>query len=159
MVTKTLGILAGRSIAYGGIAGVVASLIMTPVLTTTGMVSEMPATSIPHIINLMFGTSMENPIIIGLIMRILAGTIIGVIFGAIVGSVRQLRIMGFGKGIALGIATGMIAFAALDQPQIMAMSQQPMPVLMVAGIVSHLIYGAVLGGVASILVLRNKHSP
>jgi hypothetical protein len=96
----------------------------------------------------------------------------------VTGSVDKLKITGFRKGTGEGLITGMIAFGVLfipismmvmppvlvqmmmqmnpnmTQQQAMSMLQQGMPMMMALGVLEHLVYGAVLGAVASALVLR-----
>ncbi len=112
------------------------------------------------------------------IERWLTSILIGIIFGVLTGKIISLKITRFSKGIAEGLITGIIAFAVLfipissaampmilmkmaiqmnpnmTQQQIMVMLQQRMPMMFGMGFLEHLIYGAVLGVVASTLIIK-----
>ena len=151
---------------------------MIPFMMLTAMMAGMPANTMPVAMGLAFGANQNNAMMTGLGMHLLTSTLIGIIFGAVTGTVGKLRITGFGKGIGEGLITGMIAFAVLfipismmvmssvlmkmmmqmnpnmTQQQAMGMLQQGMPMMMGIGVLEHLAYGAVLGAVASALVLK-----
>lgn len=180
MSTKTLVRGTGRTIGYGAIGGFVGSLAMIPLEMAIAIVSGMPANAVVQAMGLMFGANMDNAMMVGLGMHMLTGSIIGVIFGAIVGGVGKLRITGYGKGIGLGVAAGMIAFAVLfipismlamppvlmkmmsqmnpgmSQQQIMTALQGAMPGMIGISAIAHLIYGVVLGGVTSVLLAKTR---
>jgi hypothetical protein len=168
----------GKSILFGAVGGFVGGLVMIPFMMLTAMMAGMPANTMPVAMGLAFGANQNNAMMTGLGMHLLTSTLIGIIFGAVTGTVGKLRITGFGKGIGEGLITGMIAFAVLfipismmvmppvlmkmmmqmnpnmTQQQAMGMLQQGMPMMMGIGILEHLAYGAVLGAVASALVLK-----
>src|ERR687887_562229 len=168
----------GKSILFGAVGGFVGGLVMIPFMMLTAMMAGMPANTMPVAMGLAFGANQNNAMMTGLGMHLLTSTLIGIIFGAVTGTVGKLRITGFGKGIGEGLITGMIAFAVLfipismmvmppvlmkmmmqmnpnmTQQQAMGMLQQGMPMMMGIGVLEHLAYGAVLGAVASALVLK-----
>jgi hypothetical protein len=170
-----------RSIALGAIGGFVAGLVMIPFIMITAILAGMPPETMLIAMGLMFGpppSSTDSTIIVGFGMHILTSILIGVIFGAVTAFVKKLRITGFGKGIIQGIIVGMIAFVVLfipismavmppilmdmamqmnpnmTQQQIMGMMQQNMPMMIGIGVLEHLVYGAVLGAVTTVLVLK-----
>ncbi len=168
----------GKSITFGAVGGFVGGLIMIPFMMLTAMMAGMPANTMAAAMGLAFGANQNDAMTSGLGMHLLTGVLIGVIFGAITSSVGKLRITSFGKGIAEGVITGMIAFAVLFAPismmvmppvligmimqmnpsvtqlQAMEMLQQGMPMMMGIGVLQHLVYGAVLGAITSALVLK-----
>jgi hypothetical protein len=167
-----------RSIALGAIGGFVAGLVMAPFIMITAILAEMPPDTMPIAMGLIFGTSKDIAMMAGFGMHMITSVIIGVIFGAVISLVKKLRITGFGKGIIEGIIVGMIAFVVLfipismavmppilmdmamqmnpnmTQQQIMDMMQQNMPMMIGIGVLEHLVYGAVLGAVTTVLVLK-----
>lgn len=179
MATEIHQRASNTSIAFGAIGGFVSALVMAPLLMVTATTAGMPSSAIPVAIGIMFGASTaENAIILGFSVHLAAGTIIGIIFGAITGYVNKLSITRYRKGIAEGIVAGITSFVVLflpvsiaamppvlmnmmiqmnsgmNQQQLMAIMQQAAPAMMVMSILSHVIYGAVLGGITSALVLR-----
>jgi hypothetical protein len=179
MTTEIHKRASGTTIAFGAIGGFVSAVVMAPLLMITAIIAGMPSSVIPIAIRIMFGASTgENALMLGFGVHLAAGTIIGIIFGAITGHLKKLSITGYGKGIAEGIIAGIISFVALflpvsmaamppvlinimlqmnpglSQQQLMVMMQQAAPALMGMSILSHLIYGVVLGGITSVLVLR-----
>lgn len=168
----------GKSIAFGAIGGFVGGLVMIPFMILTTIMAGMPANTMPVAMGLAFGANQNDAMASGLGMHMLTSALIGVIFGAITALVGKLRITSFGKGIAEGLITGMIAFVVLFVPismmvmppvlivmmmqmnpsvtlqQAMEMLQQGMPMMMGIGVLEHLVYGAVLGAITSALVLK-----
>jgi len=166
----------GKGILFGAIGGFVGGLVMIPFMMLTAMMAGMPANTMPFAMGLAFGANQNDAMMRGLGMHLLTSTLIGIIFGAVTSVVGKLRITGFGKGIAEGLITGMIAFAVLfvpvsmvlmppvlinmmiqmdptmTQQQAMGMLQQGIPMMMGIGVLEHLVYGAVLGAMTSVLV-------
>ncbi|WP_158385529.1 hypothetical protein [Candidatus Nitrososphaera evergladensis] len=149
----------------------------------TGIAVGMPADTMLKAIGLMFGASMDNAVMAGFGIHMLTSILIGAIFGFVTSAVKKLNITSMGKGIGEGVITGAIALAVLFLPvsmvmmplvlmrmmlsmnpgatqQVMSMMQQAMPTMMGIGVIEHLVYGAVLGTVTSVFVLRearNRH--
>jgi hypothetical protein len=48
---------AGKTVAYGAIAGFISALVMAPLLMATALISGMPSNAIPMAIGIMFGAS------------------------------------------------------------------------------------------------------
>jgi hypothetical protein len=168
----------GKSVAFGAAAGFVGGLVMIPFMMLIAMMAGMPANTMPVAMGMAFGVNQNDAMMTGLGMHLLTSTLIGAIFGMVTGSVDKLKITGFRKGTGEGLITGMIAFGVLfipismmvmppvlvqmmmqmnpnmTQQQAMSMLQQGMPMMMALGVLEHLVYGAVLGAVASALVLR-----
>ncbi len=97
-----VGGIAGGTVMYG---------IMSTIMTQIGM----GANCFAIIMGLITGQSYENALYPGIIAHFLTSIAIGVAFGAII-NVKKLQIQGFRKGIGLGIATGVIAFAVIFVP-------------------------------------------
>jgi hypothetical protein len=171
-----------KSVLFGGVAGFVGGLVMIPFMMLIAMMAGMPANTMPVAMGMAFGVNQNDAMMTGLGMHLLTSTLIGVIFGAVTGSVDKLKITRFRKGIGEGLITGMIAFGVLfipismmvmppvlvqmmmqmnpniTQQQAMEMLQQGTSMMIGLGVLEHLVYGAVLGAVASVLVLRIRPS-
>lgn len=167
-----------KSIVYGAIAGFVAGIVMMGVAMATTVMIGMPYDTIPKAIGTAFGSSPDTSIPTGLGMHLLTSTLVGIIFGTVTGNVEKIQITGFGKGIGFGIITGMIAFVVISLPvsivvlppilvkfmlhmhpgmtQEMAMSalQQKKMAIMSAAMLRHLVYGAILGTIVTIMATR-----
>ncbi len=175
----------GRGIGVGAISGAIAGAVMLPVMMATNTMMGNPALAFQIMIGMMMGQGMATAAGVGVGLHMLASTIIGIIFGAITSS-DKLRLTGFGKGIGLGIATGMIAFVVLFLPMMMTVLppkmvglmqmmnpqapvsmimqnvQAAMPMIIGGSVFVHIIFGAVLGGVATTIHRRhisNKCDP
>lgn len=167
-------------IVYGAISGFVSGIVMMIVAMSTTVMIGMPYDTIPKAIGTAFGSSLDTLIPVGLGMHLLTSTLIGIIFGITTSNSSKLRITGYGKGIGMGIITGMVAFAVISIPvstfvlppilvkfmihmhpqmtQQMAMNvlQQKKTLILSTTILRHLIYGAILGMMTSALVLRKQ---
>jgi hypothetical protein len=172
----------GKSVAFGAAAGFVGGLVMIPFMMLIAMMAGMPANTMPVAMGMAFGVNQNDAMMTGLGMHLLTSTLIGAIFGMVTGSVDKLKITGFRKGTGEGLITGMIAFGVLfipismmvmppvlvqmmmqmnpniTQQQAMEMLQQGTSMMIGLGVLEHLVYGAVLGAVASVLVLRIRPS-
>jgi hypothetical protein len=169
----------GKSIAFGAIGGFVAGLVMALFIMITAILAGMTPETMLIAMGLIFGAfSRDSAMMVGFGMHMITSVLIGVIFGAVTDLVKKLRIRGFGKGIIEGIIAGMIAFAvifipisiavmppilmkmamqmnpSMTQQQIMGMMQQNMPMMIGMGVLEHLVYGAILGAVTTVLILK-----
>ncbi len=177
MITKT-GYTTGKSVAAGALGGAVAGAVMIIPMMIANMQIGLPADIFPVLLGRMMGQGPATAVGVGIGIHMLASTIIGVIFGAVT-STDKLRLTSFGKGIGLGIATGIIAFVILFLPmtmtvlpqQMMALMQMMnpnapsamvmqklqamMPMMIGGSILAHIIYGAVLGVVATAIIRKS----
>jgi hypothetical protein len=101
----------GAGIAGGIAGGVVMYGAMSAIMTQLGM----GANCFAIIMGLITGQSYQNALGPGIAAHFLTSIAIGAIFGAVI-TTRKLEIQGFGKGIGLGIATGVIAYAVIFLP-------------------------------------------
>lgn len=162
-------ISASKGIGIGLVGGLLAVIAMTVVMAAMFTMMGLPADAFFAVI----GIAMGGDGSLGIALHIVTGLLIGLIFGAIVSQVRALRVTSMGRGVGLGLAAGIVAFIVLFlpmamsmmppamvallsrmQPQapqqaVMQMAQSLMPMLLGGGLILHLIYGGVLGGVAS----------
>jgi hypothetical protein len=97
-----VGGIAGGAVMYG---------VMSAVMTQIGL----GANCFAIIMGLITGQSYENALGPGITAHFLTSIAIGAIFGVVI-TTRKLEIRGFGKGIGLGIATGVIAYAVIFLP-------------------------------------------
>jgi hypothetical protein len=168
----------GKSMVFGAIGGFVGGLAMSPFLIITAILVEMQQDTLLVAMGLMFGPfSNTNAMTVGFSMHMVTSVLLGIIFGAVTSLVGKLMITRFRKGIIEGIITGMIAFVvfipismavmppilmkmamqmnpSMTQEQIMSGMQQNMPTMFGLGILEHIIYGAILGAVTTLLILK-----
>lgn len=181
MIKEIYQKMAYPTIAFGAIGGFVSALVMAYLFVITANAAGMPSNAIPTAIGMIFGASTaENAMVLGFAIHLANGTIIGVIFGAITAYVNNLSITGYGKGIAEGIVAGIVSFVVLflpismtamppvlmnmmmqmnpsiNQQQLMDSMQGSAPTMIGMSILSHVIFGAILGGITSMLVIRKS---
>lgn len=101
----------GAGIVGGIVGGVVMYGIMAVLMTQIGM----NANCFAIIMGLITGQSYENALGPGIVAHFLTSIAIGVAFGAII-NVKKFQIRGFGKALALGIITGIIAYVVIFVP-------------------------------------------
>lgn len=178
MLTRTNTI--GKTVAIGAIGGAVAGAVMIIPMMIANMQIGLPADVFPKLIGMMLGQSLQTASSVGIAMHMLSSTLIGLIFGIAV-SVDKLKLDGFGKGIGFGIITGMISFAVLflplmmyalppqivllmqvmnpdaTQEMIMQKINGMLPMIINGSIISHVVYGAVLG-ITTTAIIRKARS-
>jgi len=168
-----------KAIGAGVIGGIVAGFVMLAPMMGMMSMMNLPDDLFPKLIGLSMSQTMESASSFGTTLHFLPSIIVGIVFGAVVSS-SKLSITSFKKGIPLGIAAGIISFVVLflpmmmttlppimmqlmqmmnpDAPQEMIMTQlQGMqPMMLAGGLISHIIYGAVLGLVSSAILKRSN---
>lgn len=177
MTTEAQSSSTGKGVIYGIVGGIAGGTVMlVPMMTMMSMIG-FPPDLFPKLIGIMGGQQVQNAVMAGIGVHFLASIVIGAIFGMVVSAVKKLQIGSFGKGIALGIATGIIAFAVLFAPVIMSAAPQMMNLmkmmnpsmsnqaimtllqkvqstLLAGSLLAHVIYGSVLGVVTTFLMIR-----
>jgi hypothetical protein len=96
----------------------------------------------------------------GWILHLATGVVIGSVFGAVVANVSRLALRSTGRAFGLGAVAGVVAFFAWFLPM-MAMlmpALMGMPMMVAGGFAAHVIYGLVLGGVASLSITKSRSS-
>ena len=117
-IQYTKKVALGAGIVGGITGGAVMYGIMSVIMTQIGM----GANCFAIIMGLITGESYENALGPGITAHFLTSIAIGVAFGAVI-TIPKLQIRRFGKGIGLGIATGLIAYAVIFLP--IAMTSLP----------------------------------
>jgi hypothetical protein len=122
MATETLRYSKSRWTIYGTIGGIVGGIVMLIPMTVMMSMLGLPSDLFPTLVGTMTGQQIQNAAMAGIGVHFFASILIGTIFGIAVSTVGKLQISGFGKGIFLGIATGIIAFIVLFIPTIMSIA-------------------------------------
>lgn len=165
-----------KTIAYSTIGGIAGGLVMLMIWMGFMVAINLPATTLPMRLGLMIGQQPQNAVMAGIGLHMLAGIIIGAIFGLVTGRIKALRLNRYSKGIIFGIVTGIIAFVVIFMPTtttaspakqissmkatnpnmseqaIMAQVQRVQAVSFGGSLLSHIVYGAVLGAVTTMLL-------
>lgn len=168
-----------KSIGIGAVSGIIAGAIMMVPMMAFNVQMGMPADLFPTLIGRLMGQGIETVASTGIAMHILTSIIIGIIFGAVT-SIPKLRLNNIGKGVGLGVATGIITTIVLflpmmmtvlppqmialmqmmnpDAPSSMIMEQiqTMMPMMIGSSIIAHIIYGVVLGSIATVLIMKSS---
>jgi len=169
---------ASRAILFGIIGGIIGSLAMIGPKMISNMQLEMPYNVNWIVFGIVFGAEQPNAFAVGLGMHIVTGIIVGAIFGIITGKITKLRINKISRGIVFGIITGLIVFGVFFIPMLqnvlapnlmeLMMGMNPsappdmikqkmqikLPTVIQTSLGLHILFGAVLGVVASSLTLR-----
>lgn len=150
--------------------------MLAPMMAMMSMFG-LPSDLFPTLVGMMAGQQIQNASAAGIGIHFLASISVGAIFGILISTVGKLQIRGFGKGISLGIVTGVVAFVVLFIPAMMSMAPQMMslmkmmnpgmddqsimtqlqnmqPAIFAGSFLAHVIYGTVLGAVATLLIVR-----
>jgi hypothetical protein len=103
------------AIGAGIVGGIAGGAVMYGMMSTLMTQIGMGANCFAIIMGLITGQSYENALWPGITAHFLTSIAIGVAFGAVI-NIKKFQIRGFGKGIGLGIATGVIAYAVIFLP-------------------------------------------
>ena len=165
----------GAGIVGGTIAGIV---MLVPMMSMMSMM-DLPADLFPILVGMSMGQTQESAAMFGMALHFIPSIVIGLIFGTAI-STSKLSIIRFKKGIPLGILAGIVSFAVIFMPMmmnvlpptmlqlmqmmnpeapqemIMQQLQGMQPMLLIGSLVSHIVYGIVLGSVTSAIVKRSK---
>lgn len=167
-----------KGVVIGAISGAIAGAVMILPMMVTNTQMGLPADVFPILIGTMMGQGTSTAAGAGTAIHMLTSVLIGIIFGAVT-STDKLGLTSFGKGIGLGLITGIIAFAVLFLPMMMTVLppqmialmqmmnpsaplnmvmqqiQAMMPMMIGNSILAHLVYGVVLGVVATAIIRRS----
>jgi len=167
-----------RAIFFGIIGGIVGSLAMIGPKMISNIQLEMPYNVNWIVFGIVFGADQPNAFAAGLGIHIVTGIIIGAIFGIITGKITKLRINKISRGIVLGIIAGLIVIGVFFIPilqnvlapnmmklmmgmnpdatpdMIKQKMQTKLPTVIQTSLGLHILFGAVLGVVASSLTSR-----
>jgi len=115
MTSQTIQYSAKRSIGAGIIGGIAGGAAMYGIMSVLMSMMGMGPNCFAIIMGMITGQSYEAAMGPGIAAHFGTSIAIGAIFGAII-STPKLQITGFKKGIALGTATGIIAYAIIFLP-------------------------------------------
>ena len=130
MITESAHYPAGRTIAYGALGGIIGGIVMYAAMSGVMLSIGMGANCFAIIAGMITGQSYSSAMATGTALHFLTSVAIGGIFGLVVGVVRQLRVTGYGKGIAFGLAAGLVAYAVLFLPVALTLMPPKMADLM-----------------------------
>lgn len=169
---------ASKAVLFGMIGGIAGSLAMIGPKVLSNIQLVMPHNVNWIVFGIVFGADKSNAFAVGMGLHILTGIIVGAIFGIITGKIKPLRINKIAKGIGLGVAAGVIVFVVFFMPMLqnvlapnlmkfmMEMNpsaskdmikqkmQTNLPTVIQTSLGLHVLFGAVLGVIASALTKR-----
>jgi ABC-type polysaccharide/polyol phosphate export permease len=168
-----------KGISAGIIAGIIAGIVMLVPMMTMMTMMNLPSDLFPILVGMTMGQTQENAAMTGIVIHFIPSIIIGIIFGAAI-SISKLSIRSFKKGISLGLVAGIISFTIIflpmmmnilpstmlqlmqmmnpgaPQDMIMQQLQSMQPMLLIGSLVSHIIYGIVLGSISYAIVRKSQ---
>ncbi|MFN3621991.1 MAG: hypothetical protein ACK4TI_03785 [Nitrososphaerales archaeon] len=148
--------LIGRSLGAGILGGIIGAIVMSLILVSSKVMIGLPMLADFIVMGTFVGGIGEAAIGSGLAAHFLVGAADGAIFGAIVASTAKLRLMSWGKALALGLSFGLIVWLIVFVPVtivgfapiMMAMmgpaAADMLPMVLVLGFIGHLLFGAVV---------------
>jgi len=169
---------ASRAVLFGIIGGIIGSLAMIGPKMVSNIQLEMPYNVNWIVFGIVFGAEQPNAFAVGLGMHIVTGIIVGAIFGIITGKITKLRINKISRGMVFGIITGLIVFGVFFIPMLqnvlapnlmeLMMDMNPnappdmikqkmqtkLPTVIQTSLGLHILFGTVLGVVASFLTQK-----
>jgi len=167
-----------RGIGAGIIGGTIAGIVMLVPMMSMMSMMNLPADLFPTLVGMSMGQT-QNSTMFGMTLHFIPSIVIGIIFGGLI-STSKLSIKSFKKGIPLGTIAGIVSFAVIFMPMmmnvlpptmlqlmqmmnpeapqemIMQQLQSMQPMLLIGSLVSHIIYGIILGSVTSAIVKRSQ---
>jgi hypothetical protein len=107
-----------KGIEYGAFAGFIASIAFIGVMLWLPLILSLPVGVFLHVLGISVSTPILNgdAIHVGLVacgLVLAQGILVGVIFGMVTSKIKRLHIYNKRKGVALGLATGVIAYLVL----------------------------------------------
>lgn len=171
-----------KGMEYGAFAGFIASIAFIGVMLWLPLILSLPVGVFLHALGLSVITPIVNgdAVHVGLVafgLVLAQGVLVGIIFGMVTSKIKRLHIYDKGKGVALGLATGVIAYLVLfvtvaltiypalltsaltKYPQTILFSLQGthahittipgsyLSMILGYGLFAYLIYGFILGGI------------
>jgi len=172
----------GKGIIFGTIGGIVGGIVMMAIMIGMFGMMNLPSDTFAKLIGMTMGQQPQSASGVGMAIHLLSSIVIGAIFGAVTSSIKKIGITGYGRGIAFGTATGVIAFIVLFLPvmmgamptqmmslmkmmngtmypamssqMIMTQMQKLQPMILGGAFLAHIIYGAILGWITTVLVTK-----
>ncbi|MFY9797877.1 MAG: hypothetical protein WAK17_19805 [Candidatus Nitrosopolaris sp.] len=171
-----------KGMEYGAFAGFIASIAFIGVMLWLPLILSLPVGVFLHALGLSVITPIVNgdAVHVGLVafgLVLAQGVLVGIIFGMVTSKIKRLHIYDKRKGVALGLATGVIAYLVLfvtvaltiypalltsaltKYPQTILFSLQGthahittipgsyLSMILGYGLFAYLIYGFILGGI------------
>ena len=144
-----------KEIKIGLIAGLVSTIVMDVIMVGIFAIMGMSAGSFLSLIGTtvltLIGATVADPLPLGVALHYLIGLLTGLFFSIVVSRVNTLRVETYKKGVLLGIVVAQVEgnVLFLIMAMILGMTLSEMSVIFGLGFILHLIWGAVLGAVAS----------
>ena len=154
---------ATKGLINGVIAGIISSVVLGviaysfPVQIPTNPLVAQNSTFFIAVTAKAFGASNSSATVLGWALHILAGIVIGAIFGLSTMKIGKFRANTIIRGMGLGLIAGIIAFVVLFLGLMLSYLSNQLSVAVIAGgFLAHVVFGALLGGVTTILLLSSK---
>ncbi|GKS60607.1 hypothetical protein YTPLAS21_00650 [Candidatus Nitrosocosmicus sp.] len=172
-----------KTLLYGTIGGIIASIAMYPFLFLTTSMMGLPLDDLSIARGMAISNINDNyylNLTLGIFMHLFTGAIAGVIFAIIVSTIKKFVITDLKRGIMEGLIYSVIIFIVLFVPTTVGMvipnlfdiMNQSNPIqnssedrqtieqnlipIYGFGFIAHIVFGSVLGIVTSLLVIRNR---
>jgi hypothetical protein len=170
-----------KTVMFGALGGIIASIAMYPFLFLTTSMMGLPLDDLSIARGMAISNINDNyylNLTLGIVMHLLTGAIAGVIFVIIVSTVKKLAVINYKRGITEGVIYSIIIFIVLFIPTTMSrvqpnlfdimnqsnptqssledkqtVKQNFMPIYGF-GFIANIILGIILGFMTSLLIFR-----
>jgi hypothetical protein len=141
-----------REIMHSLIGSLVGTVAMDFVLFLEYYLSGQPLTTS----FILFGSIIGGGTGEGLVLHFLFGSILGLIFGILISRIDYFHVGSVAKGIKVGVMAGLVTIPLGCIP-FAVMASIPLTVMIPFVTIPHLVWGLVIGGVSSYLLI-NHHA-
>lgn len=155
MATPSTSRIVGFSVLGGFVGALVMAAIASMMLVPTPMGGQL--FFVAAAMQMGMGSSAAAA---GWMLHLLTGTIVGAIFGVVVAKVSKLGLKSTGRALVLGAVAGAVVWVVFFIPLMASMmpSLMGMPTMVGGSFVAHVVYGLVLGGIASVAIPKGSSS-
>lgn len=125
-----------KGVGFGAFAGFIGAIVFTGIIMALSLLLGMPTGIVMHALGLLVVPAADDPVLVGMTafaIILVQGMAIGALFGAITSRSRRLHPSGKGKGVAMGLAAGAIAYFVIYVPMVIAV----FPVLLSSAVATY----------------------
>lgn len=155
MAAPSTSRIVGFSVLGGFVAALIMAVIASMMLVPTSMGGQLFFVAAAMVMGMGSASTVA-----GWMLHLLTGIIIGAIFGVVVAKVPRLGLKSTGRALVLGAVAGIVVWIVFFMPMMVSLmpALTGMPTLVGGSFLAHIIYGLVLGGVASLAIPKGGSS-
>jgi len=143
-----MGVSFSREMRFGLIGSLVGTVVMDIILFLEYYLSGQPLTTS----FMLFGSLVGGGAGEGVVLHLLFGSVLGLLFGMSMSQFDALRINSVGKGLKVCVMAGLVPIPLGCVP-FAIVAGVPLTIMLPFVIIPHLVWGLVIGGVSSYLMM------